>query len=217
MPSLVSSPGVALDAGTLHELYETLVPIADDLDRELRSTLESDWSVVDASFQIELPTALAGPAGKALRSLDLAWRLAFALTEREIDELDLAGSDEAYLDQIAPADEAGLLITSVEVGSVLAELKSKGSTTSRRLITAINILGALASISGAVNVQGFASAADADRAPRQVQVLDNRRESVADAIRHELPGVPPGFKVSITGTTPDGSQFTTTLVAPSDN
>jgi hypothetical protein len=213
MPSLVSSPGVTLDAVTLCAIHDTLRAIADDLDRDLRDVFQVDGSEFEASFEIELPTTLAGPAGKALRSVDLAWRLAFAVTERDIGELDLTNTDEAYLDEIAPVEETGLLLVTVEAGSVLATIKSKGVTTGKRLIAATNILAMLASASG-VTAQDIVHAERAGGTPAVVQVLDSRRESVADAIRHELPGIPPGTKVTIAGRTPDGSQFTVTLVAP---
>lgn len=215
MPSLVSSPGIVLDAGTLRALYETLRAVADDRDRDLCDALQVDRSDVDASFEIELPTTLAGPAGRALRSVDLAWRLAFAVTEMDISELDLTSRGTVYLDEIAPVENTGLVIVTIEAGSVRATIKSQGVTTGKRLIATANIVAILSTISG-VNLQNVAHAEKAGGTPVAAHILDSRRESVADAIRHELPGVPPGTKVTITGQTTDGSHFTVTLVAPTD-
>ena len=213
MPSLVSSPGVALDAGALSLLHKTLSAIADDLDRDLRDALQVDLSDIEASFEIELPAALAGPAGKALRSVDLAWRLAFIVTERDLSERDLTSTDKVYLDEVAPVEETGLVILAIEVGSVLATIKCNGATTGKRLFAVANVLAVLSTVSG-VNVQSLVHAERADGTPVAVHMLDSRRESVAAAIRHELPGIPPGSRVTITGETSDGSHFSVTLVAP---
>lgn len=214
MPSLVSSPGIALDAGALSELYETLRTVADDRDRDLCNALQLDRSpALDVSFEIELPTPLAGPAGKALRSVDLAWRLAFVVTERDMRELELTSRDTVYLDEIAPVEETGLVVVTVEAGSLRATIKSKGVTTGKRLIAAANIVAILSTTSG-VNLQNVAQATKAGGTPTVLHILDSRRESVAAALRHELPGIPPGTKVTITGETTDSSQFTVVLVAP---
>jgi hypothetical protein len=213
MPSLASSPGISIATETLATVHETLGAIAVDGERELWDVLGSDEPNVAVSFEVVLPTSLAGPAGKALRSIDLAWRLAFVVTEREIDELALESADEAHLDQIAPVEDTGLLVDMVDIGSIRATIKSQGTVSVKRLAAVLSIMASLSQVTD-VNLQQVAHAQKTGRPPIEIKLGDPRLESVSDAIRHELPGLPSGAEVTISGETPDGSTFTATFTAP---
>lgn len=80
-------PGFMMDRETLYELHQDIRPVAFEFERAAREALRIDDSDVEMLLTLELPAHLAGPAGKALRSIDTAWRLAFALAE--IHESDL--------------------------------------------------------------------------------------------------------------------------------
>lgn len=212
MPSLASSSGISLAAETLAAVHETLGMIAADRQWELRDALGDEPNVA-VSFDIVLPTRLAGPAGKALRSIDLAWRLAFVIAEREMSALELENADEAHLDVIAPVEDAGLVVDTINNGSIRATIKSQGVVGVKQLVAVLNILAVLSQVTG-VNLQQVAHAEKTGSPPIEVKLLDPRAESVANAIRHELPGLPHGAKVTITGKTPNGSSFTTTFTTP---
>jgi hypothetical protein len=213
VPTVISSPGLSLQAEQLRELNETLGSIARNLERDACEQLDLDDPTIDVSVSIELPTKLAGPAGKALRSIDVAWRLAFAIAEYPSDQLPSTGM--ARLDELVPAEEFGLLIVSVEVGSITARLKAHGPTTLRRGSALLQITAALATVSGVSARDAVHSqSARANGTSCDVHFVGHHPERLSEMMREELPGLTPGCKVTIEGTAPNGARFSAEIVVP---
>ena len=210
--SFLSSPGLSLSAADLRELRDVLGSIAVDVERDALQQLDLDDATVDLSVVIELPTELAGPAGKALRSVDLAWRLAYVLTVYSPSELPSSGI--ARLDELAPVEETGLRIEFLDIGSVRAALKA-GSATIRGGVTTIQVVAALASVSGyTARDVVHSQSANAAGTPCRVEFVGEHPESLSRMIREELPGLPPGCTVTIEGKALNGAHFRAQIQVP---
>lgn len=204
MPTLVSDPGFSIDVDTLRVLRTSVGSVVEDLANKSCDELGiEDPTSIDTSIVIELTEELAGPAGKALRSVDLAWRLAFAIAE--LDEEDLPTYGTVHFDEWVPVETAGLLIVDVDVGSLRAQLKARKSTL-KRAYTVLNVIAILSTLSG-VNLQEAISpsAVRADGAPCHVQIGGEFSESVPELLQREFPGLPPNCIVTVKITTPQGA------------
>jgi hypothetical protein len=215
VPTAVSSPGLRLPAEKLRELGATLGELARSVERDACEQLELDDPSIDVTVAIELPRELAGPAGKALRSIDVAWRLASAIAERSPDQMPSRGM--VPLDELVPAEEFGLHVVSVEIASLHITLKPPDRSTLSRASTTLQVAAALASASGysardLVNSQ----AARADGTPCAVQFVGEHPEYLSEMMREELPGLSPGCKVTIEGTSPNGAHFRAVIQVPSN-
>jgi hypothetical protein len=143
------NPGLTLNADVLRAVNEGLRPAALEFEHAICNALQmTDPTVAEMSVDVELPTSLAGPAGKALRAVDVAWRLAYVLSE--LDESRLDGSGEVSLDELAPVEDYGFIVVGVELASLRSKLRA-GDALVRRIGPYIAMLASATTI--ATNVE----------------------------------------------------------------
>lgn len=206
MPELVldlgvtaDSPELTLRADVLRELNASLRPAAVEFETAIADALLlRDPTIVEMSVEVELPTSLAGPAGKALRAVDVAWRLAYVFSE--LDESRLEQSGELSLDELAPPQSFGLVVVGVELASFKSKLRAVDARV-RRIGPYLGILASATTL--AMNVEK-AVAATHPQAPRaRIEMPAPLQDPLPRQLR-ELPGLPYGATVSVKATLPHG-------------
>lgn len=204
MPVGLADPGREIDTGTLREIHAGLgAAIADLADAACEDLGIADPSDAEITFYVELPDEHAGPLAAVLESLDLAWRLGWAVTEMNESELPASGGS-VDIDQLLPVSERGLVIERIEIGSVRAWFRENRASLSQGIAT----LSSIVAIAG-VNVHDAVSTEShrVDGTPCQVKVIGNPGEQTSELLKKELPGLPPNCLVKVTFKTPDGASI----------
>jgi hypothetical protein len=199
MPELVQdlgvtsdSPELLLDADVLREVNSTLRPAAIEFETAIKDALQlSDTRVEEVSVDIELPTNLAGPAGKALRAVDVAWRLAYVFSE--LDEGRLDGSGELSLDDLAPVEHCGLAVVDVQIGSLDVKLKAVDVLV-RRISPYLGVVAAITTI--VVNADRAVAAIHPAAPPTRIEMPAPSHDPIPRFIGNH-PGLPPGAMVKV--------------------
>lgn len=199
----LADPGREIDTEALREIYFGVNRVIDDLVSDFRAEMEMEGDLVEVEIFVELHDRYASSAAAAIESLDLAWRLAWAATEIDPQELPSSGG-MVDIDTLIPIVDAGLSIERVEVGSIRIWFKQNKGKIGR----------ALAALSIASTVLGV-NARDAvslvahrpDQTSCQVKAIGELDERPAALVRENLPGLAPDSLVKITIETPEGARL----------
>jgi hypothetical protein len=206
MPVGFADFGHEIDTGTLREIHAGLgAAIADLADAACERLGITDPNDAEITFYVELPDEHAGPLAAVLESLDLAWRLGWAVAEMNESELPPSGGS-VDLDQLLPVTERGLVIERIEIGSIRAWFTGNRDSLERGIAT----LSSIVAIAG-VNVHDAISTEShrVDGTPCQVKVIGEPDERTSELLKKELPGLPPNCLVKVTIKTPDGARIVT--------
>jgi hypothetical protein len=197
----------------LRELVATLAPIADERSRVLLDELRiADDTELSLSVDLELPSGLVAPVADALRSIDLAWRLAGYLAAFEESRMPLGA--QVSLDESMPAERFGLSIVDVEVGSFRGRVKATARSM-RHVVVFVQLVAALSTAStgvakGAHVVFGHGTRPDGTSC--QAQVTGDLKEPLTEVIKSELGELPKGCVLNIEVRTPDGAHIRMRIV-----
>jgi hypothetical protein len=193
----VENPELTLDAGVLRELNHDLRPAAVEFEVDISRSLQlTEATIVETSVDVELPTSLAGPAGKALRALDVAWRLAYVFAD--LDESRLHRSGWVSLDELVPAAYYGLVVEEVELASFKSKLRAIDRNV-RRIGPYVGILASATTIG--LNVEK-AVAVTQPQKPPAICALPTALQDPSPHRLGELPGLPPGATARLKATLP---------------
>lgn len=208
MEVLLAEPDFTIDSAEWRQLNDLLTGPAADLREELITQLEvQDPAAVTAVFDLELRQALAGTAGASLALVELLWRLGYAITELDPNELPEAGPVELY--RLAPLHETRLEIASAEIGSFLSRLRVKKSTLST-IATVLTIFSSASNLTG-INLSDLAQGGRPDGSPCVVQVDGRVDGSVARLIEKQLPPLPSDCTIKMNVETAEGAHLTATV------
>jgi hypothetical protein len=187
-----------LDADVLRELNARLRPAAMEFETAISHELQlTDTTIVEMSVDVQLPTSLAGAAGKALRAVDVAWRLAYVFSD--LDETRLQQTGEVSLDELVPAEYYGFVVVGVELASFKARLRAIDRTV-RRIGPWLGVLASVTTI--ATNVEKAVAASHPQVSSTRIEMPAQLRDPLPPQLGG-LPGLPASATVRMEATLPE--------------
>jgi hypothetical protein len=194
--------GRQIDTEALREIYFAVRSTIADLSEQIWGSLAvPPPDAVYVELYVELPDQFAGQLGRALDTVDLAWRLGWMVAELEEAELPSSGGS-TNLDELLPIERIGLEVEEIEIGSLKARLRGKGDSFDRALAT----LSVIVSIGGLnVHEAFFADAQPVGGGSCHVKVVGQLDEQTSTVIQNQLPGLPANCQVKAKITLPDGT------------
>jgi hypothetical protein len=125
----------------------------------------------------------------------------------EPDRLGPLSNEDVALQQLIPAELAGLSFDSVEVGSFLARLRPSRES----LKKVFAVLSLTASITGTTGYTfkdvAHAHATRPNEQPCHVEITEEPNRRISEVLRRELPALPTGCVIDIDVRTPEGARL----------
>ncbi|MGN6256340.1 MAG: hypothetical protein ACTHN3_01135 [Solirubrobacterales bacterium] len=202
MPGL-AYPGREIETEALREIFAGLRVATEEAAEALSAALDLGDQQVGVSFLVELPGAQAGPAGRIIDALDLAWRLGWAVAEMTEAQLPASGGI-VDLDRFLPIDDHGLEIEYVEIGSLKVWFKEHGASIRQWIPTVL----AIASFMGVNPHDAISSVLHHHGVQANVPHLS---QPAADSFNKQVPPLPGECSVRTIIRLPNGTSIETVL------
>lgn len=194
-PVGLADPGREISGEALREIYFGINHAIDDLISDFCPELEVEGDdLVEVEVFLGLPDQYASSAAATIDSLDLVWRLAWAVAEIDPQELPASGGT-VDIDELIPVIDAGLLIERVEIGSIRVWFRQN----KRKMKSALATLSMVASLAGVDAQEAISLVAHGpDQTPCYVNAIRKLDEQPTAQLKEALPGLAPDSVVKIT-------------------